>query len=60
MKISCLKIFFVFLFVFLSTSCAVTEVKPAFTDMDKDLIELKNDFNQTSDNVRLLFIISPT
>ncbi len=33
---------------------------PAYVLMQKDLVELKRDFNEAVDQVRLVFIVGPT
>lgn len=47
-------------YIILFVSCAVIEERPSFNIMDKDLTALKADFNHASDDIRLIFVISPT
>ena len=53
-------IYLLIIYVSVGASCAVADDVKPYTVMRDDLAELKTDFNQAADQVRLLFIISPT
>ena len=53
-------IYLLIIYMSVSASCAVADDVKPYTVMRDDLTVLKTDFNHAADQVRLLFIISPT